>query len=113
MHELSIAEDILKIVSPRIGAQHSLSAVHLTLGPLSGVSTESLRFCFPEVAEMHGFGRPSLIVDELPAQMHCLDCGCEYALRRFSDGCPGCGSLLRDVRSGSEFMIDWIEVRDT
>ncbi len=112
MHELSIAEDILGLVATRMGVGQQLSSVHLTLGPLSGVSADALQFCFPELAELQGFGRPKLIVEEPPAQIRCLDCGYEYGLRDFGDGCPVCGSWNREVRSGRQFTVDWIEVED-
>lgn len=112
MHELSVAEDILSVVEKAAGPGNPIEAVHVTLGPLSGICAESLRFCFSEVADYKGFGAPQLIIEETVPKVRCLGCGADYDLKDFNGGCPQCGSLSGNMVAGHEFTVDWIEVPD-
>ena len=109
MHELSIARDMTLIIGRAIGGPRPLDRVNVTIGPLSGISPESLRFCFGEVASTEGFGRPELVITEIAASLVCLDCETEYNTRDFYDGCPSCGSINRKILSGREFTVDSVE----
>jgi len=53
MHEVSLCESILRIIEKQAekdGFSHVVSLT-LTVGELSGASTEALAFCFPFVAK--------------------------------------------------------------
>ena len=110
MHEFSIAEDILDIVQENAGPGAQVDCVHLILGPLSGVSPDALLFCFPEVAKPLGMGTPRLVIEETAAKVHCCDCGLDYESKEFYDGCPRCDSMNRQILSGQELTVDWIEL---
>lgn len=112
MHELSIAESILEMVEQAAGEGRMAVSVTLTLGPFSGVCADSLQFWFPEVAEQRGMGRPELVINEVPAKVHCLDCGLDYGTKNVMEGCPQCQSFNRKLLSGREFALESIEVVD-
>ena len=111
MHEFSIAESILNTVEERLGEKKELVTATLTVGLLSGVNPEALKFCFAELADQRGFGRPRLIVNEVPAKLHCSDCGEDYQTRDMALGCPRCSSWNRRILGGRECMIENVEVR--
>ena len=112
MHEFSVAESILDVIEEAVGAEKGLTSVHLTLGTLSGICGEALEFCFTELAQQRGFGSPDLAIALVPAKVHCLDCGGDYECTDFYEGCPQCGSLNRDIASGYECNVDWVEVEE-
>jgi hydrogenase nickel incorporation protein HypA/HybF len=112
MHELSLAEEMLQMIAGVIGSGSRLERVNIVIGPLSGVSADSLRFCFTELAAMRGFGSPDLVVDETAASIRCRSCGLSYEVHEFTEGCPVCGSLERDILSGMECTLESIEVDD-
>ena len=112
MHEFSIAESILDVIEQEIGSVTPVSAVHLRVGRLSGVCADALEFCFPEVAEQRGFGKPTLTIESPPADVHCRDCGADYGCEDFYEGCPHCASLNREIRSGHECNVDWIQIEE-
>ena len=112
MHELSFAEDILRIVEEVAGSPQRIASVHVTVGPLSGISADSLRFCFGEVAEAKGFGSTRLIIEESMAKVGCSDCLFEFEAKTFHNGCPRCRSFNTTVLSGHEFTVDWVELDD-
>lgn len=53
MHELSLCENIIKIIERQAKEQNftCVEKVSLSVGKTSGASTESLSFCFPMVAK--------------------------------------------------------------
>jgi hydrogenase nickel incorporation protein HypA/HybF len=112
MHELSIARDITGIITRALGRPRRLDRVNVTIGPLSGISPESLRFCFTEVARSQGLGEPELCISETSASLVCLDCCREYSTDDFYDGCPDCGSMMRRIVTGREFTVDSVELDD-
>jgi len=112
MHEFAAAQDILEMLEHTLGAKREVKRVHLTLGPLSGIASDALRFCFSELARLDGFGSPDLVIDEVASRVRCGVCGMEYAVMDFADACPGCQSLRREILSGDEFTLDWAEVEE-
>jgi hydrogenase nickel incorporation protein HypA/HybF len=112
MHELSIARDITGIIIRVLGGPRRLDRVNVTIGPLSGISPASLRFCFEEVARAEGLGEPELRVSESSASLVCLNCGRAYSTDDFYDGCPDCGSMMRRIVTGTEFTVDSVELDD-
>ena len=112
MHELSIAEAILNVVERTMESRKPIQSVQLTLGVLSGISADALRFCFTELAEQTGFGRPELVIAELLARVRCRDCGLEHQTADFTEGCPGCGSFKREILSGYECTVDTVTLEE-
>lgn len=114
MHELSVATDMLKIIEEDLGGKQELACVRVTLGPLAGICAESLTFCFTEVAEQEGFGRPTLAITEVPARARCAACSKEYDLAAdLLMLCPECESPARKILSGQEFTLDSVECEET
>lgn len=108
MHEFSIAEEILSVVERTLGGPKPVQSVQLTVGTLSNISAEALQFCFTEIAEQSGFGRPELKIVATPAQVRCRDCGRTEETQDFTEGCPGCNSFSREILSGYECVVDSI-----
>jgi hydrogenase nickel incorporation protein HypA/HybF len=111
MHEFSIAEAIFNTITPMVADPGKVTAVHVTVGPLAGISAESLEFCFTEVGCERGFNEARLEVRKTGAILRC-SCGREYEVQRFDELCPACGGLERIVLTGKEFTIDYLETKD-
>jgi len=112
MHELSIAQGILDAIEETLGGKKELVAATLTIGAFSGISADAIEFCFTEVAHQRGFGRPRLIINKVPAAMHCDQCGEDYETATAMDGCPHCGSFTRMLVGGMDCTIDSVEIRE-
>lgn len=112
MHELSLAHDMLHIIRNELGRTTPIARVTVVIGPLSGVSPDSLEFCFTEMAGLEGFGSPEMEVRATRAKMRCADCGHGWESRDFTPGCPICGSWNREILTGREFYIESIELED-
>ncbi len=110
MHELSIAEEMLRVIGDAIGGSRPLGRVSLVVGPLSGVSADSLRFCMAEMAREQGFGTPEIDVSEPPARVACRSCGAGYEPGDFYDSCPLCGSPDKTILSGRECTVESVDL---
>jgi len=112
MHELSIAQSILDSAlrhAEEKGFQKILS-IHLQIGRLSGIEVESLRFCF-EVLSAETIARSAaLAVDLVPLRGKCRQCSREFDLEEVDFVCPGCHNREIEVVSGTEMLMDRIEV---
>ena len=110
MHELSMAEEMKKVVRSRAQGQRILS-VDVSVGALSGVVKESLDFCGQAVFE-EAFGPSVRFVSHwVPARALC-DCGNEFELAGPFTPCPACQGYLRKLVGGKEVLINFIEVDD-
>jgi hydrogenase nickel incorporation protein HypA/HybF len=108
MHELSIAESVVDAITARTG-ERQVSGIVLEIGKLSGISPDSLRFCFELAAEGTGVTGARLDIREPVGEAHCLTCDSDFALADPIMLCP-CGSSNVQVLGGDELRIVSVEV---
>src|SRR5947199_5996144 len=94
MHELSIALSILEVAGEEAERRTGrVVAVHLKLGPLSGVVKEALVSAFGLAREGTALERAELVVEEVPIVAHCPACAAECSPASVQElCCPACGS---------------------
>src|SRR5262249_11874509 len=113
MHELSIAMSIIEGASEealRHGAVE-VSAVHLKLGPLSGVVKEALLFSYELACEGTALEGSRLVIEEIPAIVFCPSCEIERAVVSIQKmRCPVCGALTPQVAQGREIEIVALQI---
>jgi len=108
MHELAIAQSVLETITARIG-DRQVREVRLEIGRLSGVSADSLRFCFELVAAGTGVAGASLDIVQPAGQARCLTCLDEFVLADHILLCA-CGSSDVRLTAGDELRILSVEV---
>ncbi|MCG5031416.1 hydrogenase maturation nickel metallochaperone HypA [Mesosutterella sp. OilRF-GAM-744-9] len=107
MHEVSIAEGIMEIVSSaaaKAGAK-SVSEVRVAVGELSAVETEALSFAFESVKKGTVADRARLVIERPEGRAWCLDCRREVPLHRFGDACPLCGGYHLAPTQGRDMKV--------
>lgn len=109
VHELAITESIVDAIVEKIG-DGPVAAVRLEIGRLSGVVTDSIRFCFEIVAGGTGLEGARLDIDEPSGRAYCRNCRLEFTLDDPIMLCD-CGSADLDVLAGRELRIISVEVR--
>ena len=113
MHELSIAMSIVDAASAeaaRRGASH-VNAVHLKLGPLSGVVKDALLFSYEVACEGTALEGSRLLIEDIPVIAYCALCRRQQqidSIQRFA--CPKCGALTPDVTQGRELLLTALEI---
>jgi hydrogenase nickel incorporation protein HypA/HybF len=113
MHELSIALSILDVVeeeSERHGDAR-VAAVHLRLGPLSGVVKESLLAAFDLARDGTPLQGCQLLIEEMPIVVNCPACGMKRLVASMQRMCcPVCATPTPDVVSGRELEVAAMEL---
>jgi hydrogenase nickel incorporation protein HypA/HybF len=112
MHEMALAESVLRIVEAtarRHGAVR-VKAVRLEIGQLSHVEPDALRFSFDVVTRQSLVQGAQLEVEAVPGTAWCMQCSAPVAIARRGDGCPACGSYQLQVTGGDEMRVKDIEI---
>ena len=113
MHELSIALGIIDAATEESQRQGDVSviAVHLKLGPLSGVVKEALLSAYELAREGSALENAELIIKDVPIVVFCSSCNIETTLASMQDfSCRECGRPTGEVVSGRELEIVALEI---
>ena len=114
MHEMSIAGSMLEAVRAE-SVRHNahVLAVGVKIGELSGVDSESLRFCFDALVQDTDLAPLSLEIEHLPWRHRCRRCDRDFVVREYRTECPQCGSAETEMASGQELEFAYMEIEET
>lgn len=114
MHEMSIAASMLEAVRAE-SARHNahVLAVGVKIGELSGLDSESLRFCFDALVRDSDLAPLSLHIENLPWRNRCRQCARDFAVLEYRTECPQCGSAQTELASGNELDFAYMEIEGT
>lgn len=114
MHELSIAMSILDVASETAEreAAERVRAVHLRLGPLSGVVREALLSAWELAREgMPRLEESRLVIEDVPVVIRCAECAGERpAVSVARLVCSSCGAPAEGVVSGRDLEVTAMEI---
>jgi hydrogenase nickel incorporation protein HypA/HybF len=114
MHELSIAISIIDVASEEAERLDGrVIAVHLRLGPLSGVVKEALLSAFELAREGSALANARLVIEEMPVVAWCATCNTERTIPSMLQMCcPVCETPTPEVRGGAELEVFGLEIAD-
>jgi hydrogenase nickel incorporation protein HypA/HybF len=114
VHELSIALSIIEGAEEEVlrqGGGH-VCAVHLKLGPLSGVVSEALLFSYELACAGTSLEGSRLIIEEIPIRIYCALCAAEgEAVSLQCLHCARCGASACRVVKGDELELAALELQ--
>jgi hydrogenase nickel incorporation protein HypA/HybF len=113
LHELSIALSIVDGVLEEAEQQGGLpvAAVHLCLGPLSGVDEQALSFAYLMACQGTPLEGSRLVVQRTEVALYCPVCERECTPAALHDlRCPICGSCNARLVRGTELEIRAMEI---
>ncbi len=113
MHELSIALSLLDLAAEEAERRGGVrvAAVHLRLGPLSGVVKEALRSAYDLAREGTALEQADLVIEDVPLAAYCPACAAERAPPSPQDlCCPECGTPMPEVVRGRELEVVALEI---
>ncbi len=113
MHEVSIAANLIEIVSEqcRKGGYSKVESIHLKVGRASGVMMDALLFAFDAIKADSLAQDAVLIIDEIAVSGRCGECGGAFAVKEeYVLQCPLCGGGSFKVLGGRELDIVDMEV---
>lgn len=113
MHELSIAMSMIEMATEEAARQGAarVSALHLKLGPLSGVVKEALLFSYEVASQGTPLEGSRLVIEEVPVIVYCAECDKEQpieSIQRFC--CPVCETLTPTIVQGKEMLVVALEL---
>lgn len=123
MHELSLAFGLIEQVLA-VAKEHQarkILRVTVTIGPFSGIVTESFSFGFDALKQEHTLTRESTLELETPdPEYTCLHCGAIFTCPGgqlpgpgfLSEDlpCPNCGAKQHTANGGSELILKQLEM---
>ncbi|MGD0283275.1 MAG: hydrogenase maturation nickel metallochaperone HypA [Dissulfurispiraceae bacterium] len=113
MHEVSVAESLLKIAVDecRRNGYSKISNVRVVIGKASGVMPEALLFAFDALKTETIAAGAKLTIEEVPVAGHCTACSADFTTSEsFVLCCPRCGCGSYTLHAGRELDIKELEV---
>ena|SRR5947209_3128615 len=113
MHELSIALSILEIAAEEAQRRGNaqIAAVHVRLGPLSGVLKHALLSAFDLARQDSPLDACQLVIEDVPVVIFCPICREERDVPSIQEiRCSVCGTLTADIRHGRELLVSAMEI---
>lgn len=112
MHEMSIAESILRIaIAEGLRNQaRSVKTIRIRAGELRGIVPEQLSFFFDFVARDTLAAGATLEVEKVPIKARCKTCEHVFMVQNFQFLCPQCNAKDVDTIEGLELMVNEIEI---
>ena len=112
MHELSLSSAILE-TAVRHADGRKVNCVEVTMGALRQVVKSSLEFYFEIVSRDTVCEGARLECNEIEARVKCKSCDVPaWTLEQPIFRCPSCGGSDVEVLSGTEFLVESIDVED-
>ncbi|HEY5524339.1 MAG TPA: hydrogenase maturation nickel metallochaperone HypA [Clostridium sp.] len=111
MHEVSIIENVIEIVSEKAIENEftKVNKVSLKIGELSGVMPESLNFAFKSCIIGTMLEGSILEIEKVKAVAECKDCKQVFPIDHFNKLCPCCNKFCSSIIAGYELYVNTIE----
>ena len=114
VHEVGIAQEVLRIIESRASecGGGKIRSVRLSIGALSGVAAEPLRFALEICAKGTRAEGMAIEIREVPTRAGCSGCGHAWDFAIGQMECPACAA--RDIRlsGGDDLRVDSFEMED-
>lgn len=96
----------------RLGGRR-VSALHLKLGPLSGVVKEALEFSYEIACQGTALEGSRLIIEDVPVVIYCSRCERDEVIESIQNlRCSGCGQPGAAVTQGRDLEVVALELED-
>jgi hydrogenase nickel incorporation protein HypA/HybF len=113
MHELSIAQSIIEIVSEQCSKSgySQIDSVNIRIGRASGIMPDALLFAFDAIKADTTARDAALHIEEVPVSGLCRDCGSSFIVEEdYILFCPACKGNSFQITAGREMDIIDMEV---
>ena len=112
MHELSIVQNIIEIVTAEAekSSAKKVTGVHLEIGKLSGVEYKLIEFALKNLSKDSVLDSAEIIIDKPAGRARCNECGNKFAMDDFIGYCDACKSFDIEIINGKELRIKNITI---
>jgi len=115
MHELSIVEALIDQVQQeldRAGQQGRVLQLEVSIGRLSGVNPDSVRFAFGLLTPGTVLDRAEILIQEPKPVCHCHVCDAQVEIDDLVVQCPKCAADEITIEGGRDMMLQSIEIEE-
>jgi len=115
MHEMSVAQNIIDIVTQHLPQNNarSVQTVTVKIGKMAGIVPDSLEFGFQVLAsETPKFETAKLHMEFTPLVIQCGECNKDFEINEPFFICPDCSNTNVVILSGTELQVTEIEIDD-
>ena len=115
MHEMGIAEELVKIAMdaiPEDMTDPKVAILNLRIGKLASVVEHSLTFCIEIITKDTPLENVRLVIESVPVKIHCKVCQKEWEVDTPMFKCPDCADGEVEMISGREIEITSMELAD-
>ena len=109
MHELSIAQNLFKLVDRKRPHRHRVTVVRLKVGPLQAVDPSAMEWAWRSITIGTKCAESHLEIEPLPWKLYCPDCDQTWESADLYESCR-CGCQDATPQAGDELQLDAIEV---
>lgn len=112
MHEMSVAESLLTIISDE-AAKHNARPVgaRISCGTLNPINDEVLCFAFDAITKDTSYEGMKLQVEHKPIQGRCRNCNEKFNIEFSSPECSKCGSEDFVLMPDAPLILEEIELQ--
>lgn len=114
MHELSLAQEIVRMVQTAAQRDHfqRVATLRLEAGALAGVEVSALRFALDAMVPGTCLEGAAIDIDEPTGRAVCSQCAQEVSIASRADACPLCNGYPLKVISGDALRVVDLLVAD-
>jgi len=107
LHELSLAEEVIKIAGNEAGKNDAVRVSEITIeaGIFCGVEIDAFRSALEMLSEGTIMDKTAVNIQRVNGRGFCSECDKEYEMNNRIDTCPICGSFPSEIRRGYEFRV--------
>jgi hydrogenase nickel incorporation protein HypA/HybF len=115
MHELSVTEGLIQVVSDEVKKKNlsKVTGITLVIGDLTSIIDDSVQFYFDILSKGTALQGAVLFFKRIMPEYECRECKHVFAGRYVGSMCPKCGGKTVIASKGQEFFIESIEVEDS
>ncbi len=114
MHELSIAEELVRVIREELRAHPNarLKGVLVRVGALRLIEPMTLECCFEAAAWDAPLTGARLSVEQVLASARCRKCNLEFPVEHNWFECPQCGETGSELLQGNELELVSLEIEE-
>ncbi len=112
MHELSVCQALIDQVTRVASSEQAarVAAIHVAVGPLSGVEPQLLEQAYPLAAAGSLAEEAELNIESAPIRVYCDQCDKETTATVSRLVCADCGNWRTTLVSGDELLLTHVEL---
>ncbi len=115
MHELSLADDVIRIVTEQVDAPDlsSVRIVRVAVGEMMMVEKDTFVFAYNALKENTPLENSQLELLHIPLKAICGACGNSFTPEKLNPHCPECGGQEYRVIEGDAMYVREVEIDDS